>query len=178
MERIWASSSQKMVNRPDLRRIGIHPDFWYPFALSKELKPQRTLAVTFGGEPIVLFRTSDGTVFALEDRCAHRQMPLHMGVVSKNRLQCCYHAWTYDGTGKVVGVPYLPKGASIPQGIRAYACREAYGLIFVFPGDREEAELIPLPDVPTWSSSSYKTMYYSRRVNCHYSFMQENLMDM
>jgi phenylpropionate dioxygenase-like ring-hydroxylating dioxygenase large terminal subunit len=62
MESVWASSNQKQGNRPDLRRIGIHPDFWYPFALSKELKPRRTLAVTFAGEPIVLFRTSDGTV--------------------------------------------------------------------------------------------------------------------
>src|SRR5262249_40185689 len=136
MESIWASSSQKQGNRPDLRRIGIHPDFWYPFALSKKLKAASTLAVTFGGEPIVLVRTSGGTVFALEERCAHRQMPLHMGVVDKDRLQCCYHAWTYDATGKVVRVPYLPKGAHIPRGIRAYPCREAYGFIFVFPGDR------------------------------------------
>jgi phenylpropionate dioxygenase-like ring-hydroxylating dioxygenase large terminal subunit len=170
--------TMRLGNRPDLRRIGIDPDFWYPLALSKQLKPSSTLAATFAGEPIVLVRTSSGAIFALENRCAHRQMPLHMGVVDKERLRCCYHAWTYDAAGKVVGVPYLPKGRSVPRGIRAYPCREAYGLIFVFPGDREKADRIPLPDVPTWSSPTYKTMYYSRQVNCHYSFMHENLMDM
>lgn len=178
MANIGAMSSPEPGNRPDLRRVGIHPDFWYPFALSKKLARGSALAVTFGGEPIVLVRTSGGTAFALEDRCAHRQMPLHMGVVDNDRLQCCYHAWTYDATGKVVRVPYLPKGARIPRGVRSYPCREAYGLIFVFPGDREKAERVPLPDVPTWSSPAYKTMYYSRQVNCHYSFMHENLMDM
>src|ERR1051325_8261588 len=107
-------------NEPDLRQVGLHPDFWYPFALSKRLKRGRTLAVNFAGEPIVLVRTKGGQVFALEDRCAHRQMPLHLGVVDGECLQCCYHAWCYDAAGALVRVPYLPKGSTLPTGVRAY----------------------------------------------------------
>ena len=31
------------------------------------------------GEPIVFYRLEDGTPVALEDRCAHRHLPLSMG---------------------------------------------------------------------------------------------------
>jgi phenylpropionate dioxygenase-like ring-hydroxylating dioxygenase large terminal subunit len=171
-------AGQRAGNEPDLRRIGLHPDFWYPLALAHALKAGHTLAATFAGEPIVLVRTASGQVFALEDRCAHRQVPLHLGVVDGEQLQCGYHGWRYHATGRLVTVPYLPKGARIPGSVRAYPCREAYGLIFVLPGDPEKAAGVALPDIPRWSSPRYKTMYFARLVRCHYSFMHENLMDM
>ena len=117
-------------------------------------------------------------MFALEDRCAHRQVPLHAGVVEGELLQCCYHCWTYDATGKCVSVPYLDKEKTLPNGVRGYPCREAYGLIFVFPGDSSKAELAPFPQVPAYGDGRYRTRFLDRRVDCHYSFMHENLMDM
>jgi phenylpropionate dioxygenase-like ring-hydroxylating dioxygenase large terminal subunit len=165
-------------NDPDLRRIGLHPDFWYPLARSKDVKPGRTHVAVFAGEPIVLARTERGEVFALEDRCAHRQFPLHKGVVCGEMLRCAYHAWTYRKDGRLAGVPYLPKDASRPSGVRAYACREEYGYVFVFPGDRDKAPRVELPRLPSFHSSSTRTMHFWRKVDCHYSFMHENLMDM
>ncbi len=166
-------------NNPDLRKVSINPDFWYPLAQSRQLKRGRALAVTFAGEPIVLVRTETGRVFALENRCAHRQAPLSMGVVCGGNLKCAYHGWMYDDRGRLTTVPYLPKGAPAPpRGVRGYPCREAYNHIFVFPGDPARAESTPMPDLPACSSPSYKNMYFSRRLNCHYSFMHENLMDM
>ena len=91
----------------DLRRVGANPDYWYPLAWSDELKVGRTLGRRFAGQPIVLFRGTGGQVFALEDRCAHRQIPLHLGVVKGNELKCHYHGWTYNGAGRCVNVPYL-----------------------------------------------------------------------
>lgn len=60
----------------DLRRVGVHRDHWYPLAWSRELKAGRSLAARFAGDPVVLVRPKEGAVFALEDRCAHRQVPL------------------------------------------------------------------------------------------------------
>jgi IMP dehydrogenase len=88
----------------DLRKTALHPDFWHPVARSKSLKRGKTLGVRFAGEPIVLVRPEQGPVFALEDRCAHRQVPLHAGVVCPQGLQCCYHGWTYDAAGRCVSV--------------------------------------------------------------------------
>src|ERR1700761_6988913 len=74
----------------DLRRVAIHPDHWYPLAWSHEVKRGKTYGTTFGGEPVVLYRTESDVVHALEDRCAHRQVPLHMGVVDGDGIRCGY----------------------------------------------------------------------------------------
>jgi phenylpropionate dioxygenase-like ring-hydroxylating dioxygenase large terminal subunit len=161
----------------DLRRVGIHPDYWYPLAWSHEVKRGKTHGVTFAGEPIVLARTESGKAFALEDRCAHRQVPLHQGVVEGESIRCGYHGWTYDCSGKCIDVPYLGR-ERLPNGVRSYPCREVEGLIFVFPGDPALAEVRPLPALGSVSDKKYKTRRFGRPVNCHYSFMHENLMDM
>ncbi|AJZ61165.1 rieske [2Fe-2S] domain protein [Paraburkholderia fungorum] len=161
----------------DLRRVGIHPDYWYPLAWSHEVKRGKTHGVTFAGEPIVLARTESGKVFALEDRCAHRQVPLHQGVVDGESIRCGYHGWTYDCSGKCIDVPYLGR-ERLPNGVRSYPCREIEGLIFVFPGSAELADERPLPAFGSVSDKKYKTRRFGRPVNCHYSFMHENLMDM
>ncbi|MGD9765843.1 MAG: Rieske 2Fe-2S domain-containing protein [Candidatus Binatia bacterium] len=163
----------------DLRRIIIHPDFWYPVARSKDLEAGRILGVTFNGDPIALARTEAGEAFALEDRCAHRQVPLHLGVVENGRIKCGYHGWRYDRTGRVCGIPYLPKDAPrLPRGVRSYPVREAYGLVFVFPGEPRLSERVALPLLPGYDSPEHVTLHYSRRIRCHYTFMHENLMDM
>ncbi|HWM96026.1 MAG TPA: Rieske 2Fe-2S domain-containing protein, partial [Streptosporangiaceae bacterium] len=163
----------------DLRRTGIHPDFWYPVAVSASVRKRKTFAALFAGERIALYRGESGTVYALEDRCAHRQVPLSMGVVEGDVLRCCYHAWAYRGNGRISQIPYLPKGVGRPpRGVRAYPVREAYGLVFVFPGDPEKAPTAAFPELPEFDSSQHKTMTFSRTVQCHYSFMHENLLDM
>ena len=62
--------------------------------------------------------------------------------------------------------------------MRAYPCREAYGLIFVFAGDPALAEQTAFPDLPWFHSKEYKPMLVDREVGCHYTFLHENLMDM
>ncbi|MFI8292011.1 Rieske 2Fe-2S domain-containing protein [Streptomyces sp. NPDC085614] len=163
----------------DLRRVGAHPDHWYPVALSRSVKRRRVIATAFAGERIALYRGNSGAVHALEDRCAHRQVPLSMGVVEGEALRCCYHAWAYRGDGRISQIPYLSKGdGRPPRGVRSYPVREAYGLVFAFPGDPGKAASTPLPDLPAFGSPRYRTMTYSRTVRCHYSFMHENLLDM
>ncbi|MFD8325037.1 Rieske 2Fe-2S domain-containing protein [Streptomyces lydicus] len=163
----------------DLRRTGINPNFWYPVAVSGSVRKSKTFAAAFAGERIVLYRGESGAVHALEDRCAHRQVPLSMGVVEGDTLRCCYHAWAYRGNGRISQIPYLPKDADRPpRGVRAYPVREAYGLVFVFPGDPEKATAARLPELPEFDSARHRTMTFSRTVRCHYSFMHENLLDM
>jgi len=163
----------------DLRRTGIDPNFWYPVALSGSVRKKKAFAATFAGERIALYRGESGTVYALEDRCAHRQIPLSMGLVEGDTLRCCYHAWTYRGNGRISQIPYLPKDAGRPpRGVRAYPVREAYGFVFVFPGDPQQAETAAFPELPEFDSAKHKTMTFARTVGCHYSFMHENLLDM
>ena len=161
----------------DLRRVGVHPDHWYPVAWSRELKPGKALGVRFAGEPVVLVRPKEGAVFALEDRCAHRQVPLHAGVVDGCALRCCYHGWTYDSTGRCIEIPYL-NSDKLPNGVRAYPAREAAGLIFIFPGDPALAANLLFPRLGSAEDPKYRTRRFGKEVACHYSFMHENLTDM
>jgi phenylpropionate dioxygenase-like ring-hydroxylating dioxygenase large terminal subunit len=160
------------------RATGLHPDFWYPLARARSLKPGKTLAVSFAGTQVVLVRPETGEPYALEDRCAHRQVPLSMGVVSGEQLKCGYHCWTYDRTGACVNIPYLDRSRTRPTAVRSYACREQYGFVFVFPGNQELAEVTPLPELPFYGDRRYKSRVLDRDIACHYSFMHENLMDM
>jgi phenylpropionate dioxygenase-like ring-hydroxylating dioxygenase large terminal subunit len=163
----------------DLRRVGMNPDFWYPVGLSKNVRRGQAFATSFAGERIVLYRGTSGAVHALEDRCAHRQVPLSMGVVDGECLRCCYHAWAYRGDGRISQIPYLAKcDRRPPRGVRGYPVREVYGMVFVFPGDPDKAMGTALPNLPAFHSPGYKTMTFSRTVRCHYSFMHENLLDM
>ena len=161
----------------DLRRVAADPDHWYPLAWSGELRRGRTLAVRFAGEPIVLVRPKQGEVFALADRCAHRQVPLSKGLVEGCAVRCGYHGWAYDAAGHCTDVPYLGKN-KLPNGVRAYPCREVNGLILVFPGDPARAAEVALPALGSSADPAYKTRRFGRPVGCHYSFMHENLMDM
>jgi renierapurpurin 18,18'-hydroxylase len=171
------SPDVRAPNEPDLRKVGLNPNFWYPLAVAKNIKKGKVVASSFAGEPIALVRTESNQIYALEDRCAHRQMPLSCGVVQGERLKCCYHGWIYDERGRCA-VPYLPAGVPPPHGVRAYPSRVAYGLVFVFPGDPMLADTVSLPDLPEFHSPNYSTISVSRLVGCHYSFMHENLMDM
>ena len=164
-------------NAFDLRRVGAHPDYWYPLAWSDELKPGKALGRRFAGQPIALVRGKNGVVFALEDRCAHRQVPLHLGVVEGEQVKCHYHGWAYDKTGKCVDVPYLGK-ERLPNGVRSYPCREVDGLVFVFPGDPALAESRLPATLGSFQRKDYKTRRLNREVACHYTFMHENLFDM
>lgn len=164
--------------RPDPRRVGIDPDFWYPLARSSELAPGTLLARRFAGRPIALMRTQSGELRAFEDRCAHRQFPLSRGVVQGEKLVCGYHAWRYDRDGSCIDIPCLAHAVSSAPRLRSYPCREASDMIFVFPGDAKRCAATPLPQIEGWKPEGPRPLFYSKEVQCHYSFMHENLMDM
>ncbi|MBB2180552.1 aromatic ring-hydroxylating oxygenase subunit alpha [Gluconacetobacter tumulicola] len=165
------------IGMPDLRTIDCDPDFWYPVAWSHELKAGKTIGTRYAGQPVALVRPTEGEVFALEDRCAHRQVPLSKGTVKGQAVQCCYHGWAYGRSGRCIDVPYLGKG-KLPNGVRTYPCREQGGLIFIFPGDPALADSVPMPTLAHVGDPDFRTRRFGPRVACHYTFMHENLMDM
>ncbi len=65
-----------------------------------------------GRQPVIMVRHRDGTVQVLLNRCTHRGAK----VVNERtghapRLTCCYHGWTFDTDGALVGVP-VPEGCA------------------------------------------------------------------
>ena len=67
------------------------------------------------GQPLVVFRTTNGQPAVLEDRCAHRHAPLSAGRVCSGELECPYHGWRYGGSGEVKRVPALGEATAPPD---------------------------------------------------------------
>jgi renierapurpurin 18,18'-hydroxylase len=170
-------ATQSIAPRLDLRRTLSHPDHWYPIAWSGEVKRGKMLARTYAGEPVAVVRGEDGTLFALENRCAHRQVPLTHGVVQGCTVKCGYHGWAYNTEGDCVDVPYLGK-ERLPNGVKVYPCREVDGLIFIFPGNPALADARMPPSLGAKADGTYKTRQLNREVAAHYTFLHENLFDM
>ena len=110
-------------------------DFWYVGCSSRELR-NKPLAVTLFEKPLVLFRDEAGSARALDDRCPHRNMPLSAGAVCGGFLQCGYHGWSFDGTGRLADIPALPNKSDWPSrvSVEAYPVLEQDGYVWVCPG--------------------------------------------
>ncbi|KXV58772.1 ferredoxin [Acetobacter senegalensis] len=160
----------------DLRRVRTNPDFWYPVAWFRELGREKAIDVRFAGRHIVVVRPKSGVPYALDGLCAHRQVLLAKGEVHGDLLSCIAHGLKYNRYGQCVS-PNVSAEAQCLR-LRTWACREKDGLIFVFMGDQSLADKTPFPDFPRVRDRRYRTRRFGQVVNCHYSFMHENLMDM
>jgi phenylpropionate dioxygenase-like ring-hydroxylating dioxygenase large terminal subunit len=149
-------------------------DYWYIAGESGQLKQKPVAAAPFG-ERMVLFRTGDGQIAALEDRCSHRNMPLSLGRLSSGCVTCPYHGWTFDGAGRCVQIPSLGARARLPnQGVRAYPAREHDGYVWVYPGES-------IPDSPPfrfphygrqgWTSFRMRTRFRASLEACLENFL-------
>src|SRR6516225_12197826 len=77
---------------------------WYPAAWSRDIA--RTLiSRRVLEQEVVLYRTSTGSVAALEDVCPHRFTPLSMGRLRDDAIECGYHGMTFDCSGACVRIP-------------------------------------------------------------------------
>jgi phenylpropionate dioxygenase-like ring-hydroxylating dioxygenase large terminal subunit len=90
------------------------------------------------GEPILIGRDMDGAAFALRDLCPHRGMRLTAGRFDGREIECCYHGWRFNSSGRCTLIPSLvPDQAFTPDRIhtRSYATCEVQGNIWVFFGE-------------------------------------------
>jgi nitrite reductase (NADH) small subunit len=73
--------------------------------------------------PIAIFRTGDDSIYALEDRCPHKQGPLSMGIVHDTSVTCPLHAMRIDlATGQLMGAD-AGKGCAPTIKVRVVAGR-------------------------------------------------------
>ncbi|OKH44724.1 3-chlorobenzoate-3,4-dioxygenase [Calothrix sp. HK-06] len=165
------------VSSRDVRQLGINPNHWYVVARSSEVNTQ-PVSVTLWKQAIVIYRDSNGSIHALEDRCPHRQVKLSHGKVINDTLECAYHGWRLNENGNCVEVPYLAENQKLPScKIHRYPVQEQDGFIWLFPGDIE-TQLPQLMGLPEWEHLNYIATVSIIHCKAHYSYLIENLMDM
>ncbi len=126
------------------------------------------------GKNVVLYRTSDGSPAALEDRCAHRNSPLSDGKVCTDDLQCPYHGWRYDKQGNISHIPSIPKKETINSGIPAYQCIEKQLYIWICLSPNPATSLPQTlfePEDSGWSSFRMKTCFPASVEACLENFL-------
>ena len=149
---------------------------WYVAALASEISRQ-PFAVKMLNQSLVLFRKQDQSVVALEDSCPHRRLPLSMGRVQGDSIECGYHGLRFDCSGACVAAP---TATEIPATavVRAYPAIERYGLIWVWLGAPENADANALLQIkewgdPAWGVNSGDAM----EMACNYLYITDNLLD-
>lgn len=161
------------------------PNQWYVILESSEVKTGKPVGVTRMGEKLVLWRDSQGQVTCMADLCPHRGVALSIGKLIGDCVECSFHGFQYDPSGRCTVIPANGKNATPPkvfQVKRVYPTREAHGFIYLWWGepspdeDLRRAEYPPLP----WFDSVDDTLpFVTVRDHwpTHYSRAIENQLD-
>lgn len=153
---------------------------WYVAAWMTEVGGE-PLARTILGDPIVLYRTENGVSVALEDRCCHRQLPLSLGTVRGEEIECGYHGLRFTADGQCSAVPgqsRVPPGACV----RSYPLIERFGWLWIWMGDPARADDGSLPDWWFMDHPDWKTIPGNGgkpiHTKGHYELITDNLLDL
>jgi len=148
---------------------------WHPVARCQEVG-ETPLRATLLGEHWVLLRL-EGQLVAFKDACPHRRCPLSIGHANGRTIQCAYHGWSFDASGKCVDIPALGPESSLPPAAKLQepaALTEHLGLIWLAP----EPPLNQLPEVPEAQDQSFMQGDLApRRARCSAGMMMDNFLD-
>lgn len=152
-------------------------NLWYVAGWSTDLAPGDRIGRTFLEEPVVLWRGHDGTAYALEDRCAHRAMPLSAGVVDNDVIRCPYHGLEFGGNGRCARIPAQDRVPDTAR-VRAYPLVEKQALMWIWMGDAQQADASKIPDYPIHEDPAYAWRSAHFPVNGNWQLLIDNLMDL
>ena len=77
---------------------------WIDIGALNDIPRQGARVVKTQSGCVAVFRTLNDEVFALEDRCPHKNGPLSEGIVHGNKVTCPLHNWVFDmNTGEAQG---------------------------------------------------------------------------
>ena len=152
---------------------------WYVAAWASEIT-RAPLARTFLGEPVVLYRTENGSAAALEDRCCHRNVPLSLGHVIGNDIRCTYHGMSFGPDGACTAIPGQD---SIPRAARVkhYTLVERWKLLWIWFGEAAPDESL----LPDWQYLDDPTLEATignggqpLHMGCNWELNNDNLLDL
>jgi phenylpropionate dioxygenase-like ring-hydroxylating dioxygenase large terminal subunit len=127
---------------------------------------------------LVVYRTSDGKIQAMNNACVHRGAALANGSILGNCIVCPYHGWQFEPDGACVKIPSMTTG-TIPKQARmtTYPVQEKYGWVWLFLGDRDSGELPSIPNFPQAESGLFRAIQGEFDWNANYERVLENGLD-
>jgi len=151
-------------------------NYWYAAAFPEDVG-RKLLPRTFLNQNVVLFRLEDGTPVALEDRCAHRRLPLSLGRLIGDTVECAYHGLVYDGTGTCIKIPG-EKRVTGSRHVRRFPIVERYHYLWIWMGDPDQAEDSLIPDYSRLVDPNWRTHRIQLHLDGNYLLTVDNLLDL
>ncbi len=150
---------------------------WYVVAWDHEVLRLHPLRRILLGAPVVLYRASDGSPVALEDRCCHRHAQLSRGRVRGDEIECAYHGLRFAPDGACV---HIPSQTQIPPSarVRSYPVAEKHHWIWIWPGDPAMADERGIPDFGVMDRPDWTWRGETLAVAGNAMLAIENLMDL
>jgi vanillate O-demethylase monooxygenase subunit len=153
-------------------------DQWYVAAYGREVG-RELFSRTVCGESILFWRTEDGEVTAMSDRCVHRRFPLSQSPshLVGDTVVCGYHGFTYGADGVCVAVPgqtRVPRTARLKR----YPVVEQDSFVWVFIGDPDRADTTRIPRAPWLAQDGWTTVSGMEPLAARASLLVDNLMDL
>ncbi len=122
---------------------------WYAIIPSREIRPDKLLAVKRLGLDLCLFRTDDGQIGCVADKCTHRGAALSKGKHKGNCIACPFHGIEFDKDGKCKLIPANGRAADLESrfNVTSYFVRETHDIVYLWYGDKENAtDILPFFD--------------------------------
>ena len=123
----WAAREQQLLFRERPLLMGFSSQWAAPGAFCTD---------DFAGVPILIARAPDGKLRAFLNVCRHRGAKVADGCGQARLFVCPYHAWTYELTGAVRGIPderSFPGVRNERPSLTALPLCEKHGLVWVIP---------------------------------------------
>jgi len=122
--------------------------YWYPVATEAELQQEPVLAVKLLGENLALYRSPNGELGLVAERCPHRGASMVYGIPEEGGLRCPYHGWKFSDEGTCLEQPAEPEDSTFKHRVRipAYPVQSMGGLIWAYLGPAP-APLLPKFDL-------------------------------
>lgn len=158
---------------------------WHPVHYVEDLDKSRPTRFTLLEQDLVIWwdpNADTWRVFA--DECPHRLAPLSEGRVNAaGQLECPYHGWAFSGEGKCEVIPQLPADSTANESSRA--CAQALptavrqGMLFVYPGNAENAPQVEVPVIGPMESDPDGWVMFSTFRDLPYDALTllENVLD-
>ena len=160
--------------------VAFPQEWWYPACMARDLR-RAPVAVTLMDRPLVLFRDGSGQAHALEDRCPHRNVPLSLGRVRPDgTLECGYHGWRFEGSGRCTAVPALDDdlgAVPTPRDAMARPVRELDGVIWVWGSAEVEPHRDPYRLRVLGDGANVGEVVFQRDIDCTMHAALENALD-
>ncbi|NRR31687.1 aromatic ring-hydroxylating dioxygenase subunit alpha [Oxalobacteraceae bacterium] len=150
---------------------------WYVAGFASELQ-DKPLARVLLNHPVVMFRTADGGVAALEDRCCHRSVPLSCGTLDGGGIRCGYHGLLYAASGQCIEIPGQTKIPGKAK-VAAYPAVVRNGVIWIWFGEQPgvQPDTQP-PELAAHEDARYRYKTGAFHYKAPYQLIHDNLLDL